>query len=44
MYEGGLKSSYDDVMSAANDFLDQWNPSTAILMEDVCGQQKGLSW
>ena len=32
---GGLKSSYDDFISAV-DFFDPWDPCTAILMEEVC--------
>ena len=42
MYKDGLKSSYDDLVSAV-DIFDQWNPSTATLMEEVCGLQGGLS-
>ena len=44
LYEGGrkvnrLKSSYDDVISAVDDFFDQWDPSIVTLMEEVCGLQ-----
>ena len=34
-YKGGLKSSCDDVISAVDDFFDQWDPSTAMRMEEV---------
>ena len=40
MYEGRLKSLYDNVISA----VDQWDPSTATVMEEVCGAQRGLCW
>ena len=40
--EGGLKSSYGDLISAVDDFLDQEDPSTATLMKEVCGPQEGL--
>ena len=33
--QGGLKSINHDVPSAV-DILDQWDPSTAILTEEVC--------
>ena len=36
MYKDWLKNSYHDVISAIDDFIDQWNPSTATLMEEVC--------
>ena len=36
VYEGRLKSSYDDVLSAVDNFLDQWDPSTAILIGVDC--------
>ena len=35
MYEGRLKSLYDDVISAVDDFFYQWDPSSATLMEKV---------
>ena len=41
-YAGGLKSSYEDVISAADDLLDQWDPKTARPMEEVCGPQERL--
>ena len=31
-----------DVISAAADFFNQWDPSTATLMEVVCEPQKRL--
>ena len=30
-----LKSSYDDVISAVDEFFDQWDPSTATPMKEV---------
>ncbi len=39
--EGKLKCSYDDVISAVNDFFTQWVPSTTTLMEEVCEPEKG---
>ena len=42
IHKFGLKSSYADVVSAVEDFLDQWHPSTAILMEEILGLQGGL--
>ena len=41
-YESGLKSSYNDVISAAYDFFDQWDPSTATSLEEVCGLQREI--
>ena len=41
-YEGGLKSSYDDIISVVDDFFDQWDPSTATQIEEICGRQRGL--
>ena len=45
------EGSYDDVISAVDDLFDQWDPSTATLMEEVCGLQwviilrnKNLIW
>ena len=35
IYKGGLKGSYDDVISGGDDFFDQWDPSTATVMEKV---------
>ena len=35
----GLLSSYDDVISAADDFFDQWDLGTAKQKEDVCGPE-----
>ena len=32
----------NDVISAVDDFLDQWDPSTTTLIEEVCGQHRGL--
>ena len=34
-------SSYDDIISAVDDFFDHRDPNTAILMEEVCEQQGG---
>ena len=42
VYEGGLQSSYDDVISAADYFFDQWNASTAMPVEEVGGPQVRL--
>ena len=41
-YESKLKSSYDDIISTVDDFLDQQNPRIATLMEEICGTQCGL--
>ena len=38
-YKGGLKSSYDEVISAVDDFFDQWDPRTMTPIEEVCGLQ-----
>ena len=38
--EGGLKSSYGDIISAVADFFDQWDQSTATLKVDVCGHKE----
>ena len=38
MYKGGLKSSH--VISAIDTFFEQWDPSIATLMEDVCGPKE----
>ena len=35
IYKGGLESSYDDIF-IVDHFFDQWNSSTATLMEEVC--------
>ena len=37
LYESRVKSSYDDVISAVDNFFDLWDPSTATLMEDMWG-------
>ena len=34
IYEGKLKSSYDDI-STVNDFFDQWDLSTASSMKEM---------
>ena len=39
-----LKCSYDDDISANEDFFDQWDPSTETSMWEVCGKQRGLWW
>ena len=36
IYEGGLKNPYE-VISAVDDFFDQWDQSTATPIEEVCG-------
>ena len=41
MNEDGLKSSYEDAISAVDDFFYQWDPNTATLMEEVYRQQRG---
>ena len=38
----GLKSSYDDVISAVDDFFDQWDPSSATQLEEVYRLHRGL--
>ena len=43
IYEGVLKILYNDI-SVADNFFDQWDPSTATLMEIVCGSQGKLCW
>ena len=40
--EGGLKSSYDDVVSVSNVLFGQWDPSTKTPIEKVHGPQGGL--
>ena len=35
-YDGGLKSTYDDVISAVDNYFDQWDPSTATPIVEVC--------
>ena len=35
-YESGPKSSYGDVIAVVDDFFDQWDPSSATPLEDVC--------
>ena len=40
----GLKHLYDDIISAVDDFFNQWDPSTATAMKEVCGLQSGLYW
>ena len=37
IYKGGLKRSYTDVMSAVDDFFDQWNPNTATMIKEMHG-------
>ena len=34
-HECGLKSSYESIISAVDDFFYKWDPSTVTLMEDV---------
>ena len=34
-----LKNSYDNVISAADDFSNQWDPSPVTAMEEVYGPQ-----
>ena len=42
IYEGRLKILYNDVISATEDFFDQWHPSTVTPMEEACRLQKRL--
>ena len=42
--EWGQKISYNDIISAVDDFFDERDPSTATLMEEVCGLQGRLCW
>ena len=35
LYKSKLESTYDDITSTDEDFFDQWDPSTATLMEEV---------
>ena len=42
-FKCGLKNSYDDIISAVDDFFDQWGPSTATPIEEVCKPQ-GRLW
>ena len=42
--KGGLKSSYNDVISVGDDFFDQRDPSTGKPMKGVCGPQAELGW
>ena len=35
--EGGLKSPYDNIISALDDFYDQWDPT-----EEMCGPQETM--
>ena len=44
MFEGGLKSSYEDAISAVDGFSDPRESSMAKSMEEVCGQEGGLCW
>ena len=37
-----LKTSYDDVISAVDDFFEQWNPSTATPIEEECVPQGAI--
>ena len=37
----GLKCSCNDIISAVDDFLEQWDPSIETLMEEVRGSQEG---
>ena len=34
--QGELKSLYDDIISAVDDFFDQWDLSTATPMKEEC--------
>ena len=42
-HTGGMRNSYDDICTV-EDFFDRWNPSTATLMEEMCGTQEELCW
>ena len=44
MYESGLKSSFDDIISAVDDFFDQWDPSTVTLMEEIYVLHGAICW
>ena len=35
VYKSGLKSLYDDITSAVDDFLDYWDPNTATPTKEV---------
>ena len=39
-----MKSSFDNHITAIDDFFDQWDPSTVTSIEEVCGPQGGLCW
>ncbi len=39
LYKGWLKSSYEEIISAVDDFFDQWDPNTVTLMQEVCEPQ-----
>ena len=41
MFVGLLKSSYNDGISAIDDFLEQWDPSAVTLMENMYELQGG---
>ena len=40
--EGELKRSNDDIISTVYVFLDQWDPSRAIQMEEMCWLEGSL--
>ena len=42
LYEGGLKSSYDDVISAIDNFFNQRDLSPTTPVEVECEPQEGL--
>ena len=44
MYKGGLKSSYDDIISVAADFFYEWDPSIATPTEEAYRLQGELWW
>ena len=36
-YEGGLKSSYNDIIPIIDAFFNQWDPNTATQVKEVSG-------
>ena len=36
-YAGGLKSSYEDIIPAGDEFFDQQHPSTGTLIKEMYG-------
>ena len=44
MYKGGLKSLYDNIISAFYAFFDQLNPNTETHIEEACVTQGRQHW